>query len=480
MLIFALVLASAATSLPEEPAPPAVRFETYATTGADGARITGELGRIFVPEDRAKQGGAEVEIAFVRFRTRSENPGPPVFYLAGGPGASGVELCVRPATGRLVRLLDSHDVIGIDQRGTGLSRPNLAGTGSFAWDLPLDRAITRDEMIAAATSAAERCVAHWKERGVDLAAYHTDASADDIEAVRRALDIERIITWGESYGTHLSLAYLRRHGGHVARSVLLRVEGPDHTLKLPSTTQRHLERFHELVAADPSFREDIPDVLGLVKGLLVRLTQQPVPVVAMQAGGEEPIVLGAFDLQYWLSNALGLAFAMRDVPAALLAMSNGDWTALGTFAIDARRGETGSAMALAMDCASGASAARLARIEAERRDPANLLGDAVNVPYPSACAPCGPSALGETFRAPIRSDVPVLFVSGDLDARTPPENVDEIRAGFARGVHVLVRNAGHEPIEMMSAEFRALLGDFLAGRKVESRTIELPAPRFRR
>ncbi|MBK7642106.1 MAG: alpha/beta fold hydrolase [Planctomycetes bacterium] len=323
-------------------------------------------------------------------------------------------------------------------------------------------------------------MAHWKERGVDLAAYHTDASADDVDEVRRALGIEQLILWGESYGTHLSLAYLRRHGLHVARAVLLRVEGPDHTLKLPGTTQRHLERLHQLVAADPSICAELPDLLGAVQGLLARLAAEPVRVVAPHEGGEESVVLGPFDLQYWLANALGLTFEMRDVPAAILAMTRGDWSTLGAWAIDARRGETGSAMALAMDCASGASAARLARIEAERRDPANLLGDAVNLPYPGACAPCGTPALGDGFRAAFQSEVPVLFVSGDLDARTPPENVDEIRAGFVCGAHVLVRNAGHEPIEMQSLEFRALLHDFLAGKPIASRTIELPAPRFGR
>ncbi|MFN0007108.1 MAG: alpha/beta hydrolase [Planctomycetota bacterium] len=110
----------------------------------------------------------------------------------------------------------------------------------------------------------------------------------------------------------------------------------------------------------------------------------------------------------------------------------------------------------------------------------STLGDAVNVPYPDACAPCGASRLGDAFRAPLRSDVPVLLVSGDLDARTPPENADEIRAGLVKGVHVIARNAGHEPVEMMSPEFRALLLDFLAGKPVESQTAVLPAPRFRR
>lgn len=458
--------------------PPEIRWEPYSTRGADGQPLEGQLGRIRVPEDRARPDGARIEIAFVRFGTSDPEPGPPVFYLVGGPGPSGVEHCVGPATGRMLRLLDHHDVIGIDQRGTGLSRPNLEEEAHFPYELPLDRPVTRDEYVSAYSAAVARCAAHWKERGVELAAYDSVESADDVDDVRRALGIERILTWGESYGTHLTLAYLRRHAAHVARSVMIRVEGPDDTWKLPSTTQRHLERLGELVAADPAFGGAPADFVATMRELLAALAAKPVAAVGERDGVEVPVVVGPYDLQTYVADALGLAFRLRALPASIRRMAAGDWSELGTHALELRRGEVGSAMALMMDCSSGASAARLARIERERRDPANLLGDAANGPYPAACAACGGPDLGAAYRQPFRCDVPALFVSGDLDARTPPENVEAIRAGFAQHAHVLVRNAGHESIEMLAPEYRALLKDFLRGGKVESATIELPQPRF--
>lgn len=457
---------------------PAVRWEPYETRGADGKPLAGELGRIRVPEDRSSPDGATIEIAFVRFRTADPEPGPPIFYLVGGPGPSGVEHCVRPATGRLLKLLDHHDVIGIDQRGTGLSRPNLAEGPRFEIELPADRPVGREEVIAAHARALERAAAHWRERGVDLAAYDTIESADDVEDVRRALGIPRIATWGESYGTHLSLAYLRRHAAHVARSVMFRVEGPDHTWKLPSTTQRHLEALHRLVGADPAFASSLPDLLGAVRGLLEALEKEPARVEAGD-GRATGIVLGPYDLRSYLASTLGLAMELRDLPAAIVDMTRGDWGRVAEHALEARRGDLGSAMPWSVDCASGATAARLRRIDAERADPANLLSDAVNVPYPGVCAALGSPDLGDAFRGGLACDVPVLFVSGDLDARTPPENVEEIRGGFPNHAHVLVRNAGHESLEMLSPEFRELLLRFLAGGKVESRVIELPAPKLR-
>lgn len=481
MLAFAFTLLQVSTPLASVPSAPhaaardTIRWEPYSTVGVDGAPLDGELGRLRVPETRAKSNGKTIELAFVRFRTTNPKPGPTIVYLVGGPGPSGIENCLGPVTGRRVRLLDFADVIALDQRGTGLSRPNLEDGPRFEYSLPTDRAITREDFIAAFTSAVERCVAHWTSAGVDLSAYDTNASADDVEDLREALGLASITTWGESYGTHLSLALLRRHPEHIARSVLVRVEGPDHTLKLPSTTQRHLERLHALVAANPGISAALPDFQASVRGLLARLRAEPVKV---ELDGGRSVVIGAFDLQSYLANALGLVSELRDVPARVHALTLGDWSGFAEHVHRERRGEVGSAMALMMDCASGASKARLARIAKEAQDPRNLLGDAVNVPYPAVCAACGAPDVGDAFRGPLECDVPVLFVSGDLDARTPPENVDEIAGGFAKAVHVRVTNAGHESLEVLSPEYLELLKAFLRGEEVASTTIVLPEPRF--
>lgn len=456
-----------------------VRWTPHELTGPDGKPLECELGRLRVPETRSKPDGAQIELAFVRLRTSHPKPAPPCFYLVGGPGPSGIEYCVRPAAGRHLRLLDTRDVIGIDQRGTGASRPNLAEGPQFHYELPLDRPATRESFDAAYRAAAERCLAHWRAQGVDPSAYNTFESAEDLESVRAALGLEQIVLWGESYGTHLALEYLRRHSDRVAGAVLVRTEGPDQTLKLPSTTQRYLEQLHTLVAADPEASKLLPDTLGAVRELLAQLTEKPVKLTATHAGGELEFLVGPFDLQFHLANALGLAFELRDAPAELLRMRRGDWGPLADSALMLRRGEVGSAMALMMDCSSGASPARLARIAAERADASNLLSDAVNAPYPAACAACGPTPVGERLRAPLESDARVLFVSGGIDARTPPSNVEELSAGFPNHAHVIADSAGHESIELLSPEYRELLARFLAGETVESRTLALPPPRFR-
>lgn len=475
----AVALALVATGQTPDPAH-AVRWEPYTGEAADGSPLDGRMGRIRVPERRGVEGSATIEIAFVVYASEAASPGPPIVYLAGGPGASGVEHCAREATDPRLRLLDHGDVIGIDQRGTGQSRPNLSDGPAFEYELPLDRPVTRDELAAAYAGAVARCVDHWTGVGVDLAAYDTEESADDVEAVRAALGLDEIRLWGTSYGSHLALSVLRRHPEHVARAVLMKVEGPDDTWKLPSTVQRRLEQVHERVAADPALAEAMPDFLGTVRGLLRQLEAEPVTATVERGGEVHSVVIGPLDVQVALSEALGFASMTADLPLVVHMMTQGEWRHMMGVAFRDRTGSVDSAMALSMDCSSGASAARMKRIERERKDPANLLSDAISAPfYPSTCAPCGESALGKDFREPFRCDVPVLFVSGDLDARTPPENVEAIRKGFTHHAHVLVEGTGHDARELESEAYRELVHAFLAGGEVASTTIHLQPVEFR-
>ncbi len=79
---------------------------------------------------------------------------------------------------------------------------------------------------------------------------------------------------------------------------------------------------------------------------------------------------------------------------------------------------------LLMTCASGASTERAKRIATEAKLPL-LLGNSVNFGTAELCQALG-NDLGEKFRAPIRSKVPVLLISGTLDGTTPVQNAEEL------------------------------------------------------
>ncbi len=208
---------------------------------------------------------------------------------------------------------------------------------------------------------------YWREQGLDLEAYNTVQSADDIEAVAAALGLEKIVLYGTSYGTHLGLSFLRRHPERVARAVMVRVEGPDQSYKLPSQVQLQLERFAADLAADELYAELLPDAVGTLRDLLAQLDEDEISVEYTPqsedgaSGDPVELLLSPWDLRVGVSNELGDTRARESPAPALLQLSRGDWSPLAETAYSERSGSMLPAMALMMDCHSGASAGRQRR-----------------------------------------------------------------------------------------------------------------------
>jgi hypothetical protein len=130
-------------------------------------------------------------------------------------------------------------------------------------------------------------------------------------------------------------------------------------------------------------------------------------------------------------------------------------------------------MTIAMDCASGLTAARRNLIAEEAKR--TLLGDAINLPFPEVCAGVNVPDAGETFRAPLRSDVPALLISGTLDGRTRPRQAEELRSGMPNAEHLIIEGAGHsDPLFLSSPKILEAMKAFLRGEKLRERVIALP------
>src|SRR5437667_8117517 len=85
-------------------------------------RIGAEIGRLLVPERRSNPDSRLIELAFVRVKSTAQQPGPPLVYLAGGPGLSGIDdLRSEKLYPWFTALRQVGDVIALDQRGTGLA-----------------------------------------------------------------------------------------------------------------------------------------------------------------------------------------------------------------------------------------------------------------------------------------------------------------------------------------------------------------------
>jgi pimeloyl-ACP methyl ester carboxylesterase len=454
-----------------------VKITPYVFENSKTEKVDAELGVLLVPENRGNPLSNLIELAFVRFKSTAKNPGAPIVYLAGGPGGSGVGTAIGSRFPLFMAMREIGDVIAFDQRGTGMSKPNL--TCYERWDLPLDVPPSRELLVRVARERARDCADYWRDwQRVDLTGYNTNESADDLEDLRKALGAKQISLWGISYGTHLSLAMLRRHPHSIHRAILAGIEGPDHSYKLPSNIQKHLADLDRTVKNDPTLNKEIPDFLGLMKTVLDRLEKEPatVEVTDPRTKQKVKVTVNKFALQFLTANNIGTTVTST-YPAIYYAASKGDYSMVAEAWLNQTRAGFGSAMSYMMDCASGITAARRERIAREAKE--TLLEDLTDVVIPAACDAWGSPDLGDDFRSPVKSNVPTLFISGTLDARTPVSNAEEYRAGFTNSTHLIIDGAVHsDPLFLSSPKIKDVMLEFMRGARVSTEKIELPPFKF--
>jgi pimeloyl-ACP methyl ester carboxylesterase len=188
------------------------------------------------------------------------------------------------------------------------------------------------------------------------------------------------------------------------------------------------------------------------------------------------VVVNKFVLQYFVANNIGTTVT-ASFPAMFYRASKGDFTDLADFWLRATRDGIGSAMSYMMDCASGQTAARRERIASEAKE--TLLEDIFNFPFPGVCEEWKAPDLGDEFRSLVKADVPMLFISGTLDARTPISNAEEYRAGFPNSTHIIIDGAVHsDPLFLSSPKIKEGMLEFLKGQPVTTTRIAAPRMKF--
>jgi len=174
-------------------------------------------GKLTVYENRKTRTGRTLDLKVVVLpafdqKTKAE----PLFDLAGGPGAASTEGAPFYAgPGKEYRR--RHDVICVDQRGTGqsnrLSIPQEKTPQHYLREMyPVDYV---------------KEMRHTLEQGADLTKYTTSIAMDDLDDVRAWLGYDKINLFGWSYGTRAALVYMRQHPEHVRSAILLCVAPMD-------------------------------------------------------------------------------------------------------------------------------------------------------------------------------------------------------------------------------------------------------------
>lgn len=457
---------------------PNLTFEPYTFTPQSGDSVEAEMGTLVVPYDRSDPDSATIALKFVRFPATTDDPGPPLVYLAGGPGGSGIGSARGVRFELFMKLRALGDVIAWDQRGTGLSEPQYSLEGSFS--APYEGAMSEDWIAAQFAQVARQARAQFERDEFDPAPLNTNASADDLESLRVALGENSLRLWAISYGSHLALATAKRHPDSISSMVLAGVEGLGDTYKLPSQAEAPIAALSREIAQHPVYGELIPDFAQLMREVLERAEREPyaVEIEHPESGERVTALIGRLELEFAAWGALFRRDRMQMLPAGFLSVHMGRTELLAQVATGAR-GTSGrmGAMSLAMDCASGASAERLDRIE--RESPGSLFGRSMNFRMQALCPELGIPDLGDEFREPLRSDMPVLCLSGEFDVRTPPSNAEAILEHLPNGHHVIITRAGHDnDLWVSSPKIAECIVAFFRGEAIPHDRIELPPIEF--
>src|SRR5687768_2476807 len=398
-----------------------------------------KCGEYEVFENRATRDGRKIKLKIVVFPATGPNrEHDPFVYIPGGPGSSATEDApfVAPA---YTKIRERHDLLFIDQRGTGGSHPlnceffNPADPQSYlGYFYPLEQ--------------VKKCRTQLESKA-DLTLYTTPIAMDDLEEVRAALGYEQLNLFGVSYGTRASLVYLKRHPKSV-RTVTLQGVAPTNQYMPLDFAQAHERALHGVIkecAADPACNQAFPDLRNKSKAVLERLMKGPVEVaVPEQETGIRKVNLsrnlGAEAIRYLLYSPTG---ASR-VPFTLHSAAQGNFTPLAEAALYYRRRivATGSnGLYLSITCAEDLPWIKPG--EGERLAANTFLGDYRLKQQSEACALWPRAPVPEDYSQPTASDAPVLILTGEWDPVTPQANGDAIAKFLPNSLHLVVPDGAH-------------------------------------
>ena len=405
-----------------------------------------DCGYLVVPEDRNNPSSPDIKLAVAILRHPGGNPEPdPIIRLHGGPGGGYLRFMEVAFQDDATLFPANRDVIAFDQRGVGLSQPELGcpelGKGMVSiQSYVLDGAhVTEAGYRSHLAELAEECAAELS-KVADLSAYNTETSAADVNDLRIAFGYDTINIHAGSYGTRLARYLMRIHPENI-RSIILdapSTSGPVQTAV--GGVVKAMDETFEGCSLDPACNEAFPDLRGSWLETMERLEEEPETIPVFHDLTGEP-----FDLEI---NPSTLGFAMRlmdqstgslgAIPIAIDQAHKGEYGAIGKVweGIAARLdGFSSTGAAMSMNCSDAAQTnSRDALYEAialapewERYYAASPFDGDTRL---EICERWDVRPLQFDHSQPLTSDIPTLLLVGEFDAAVNFDNAHAIAANL--------------------------------------------------
>ncbi|MEW5985820.1 MAG: alpha/beta fold hydrolase [Chloroflexota bacterium] len=395
------------------------------------ASFQAECGVLVVPENRSDPRSRLIALPVLRLPASGPAAPEPIFFLAGGPGASNIMGAGAPPEWMWAK----HDLVAVGYRGAD---------GSAILDMPeVDEAmkgvggdLLSEESLANVTEAFARGAARLQAEGVDLAGYTIPEVVADMEAARAALGYERINLFSHSYGTRIAQIYAYLYPDSLYRSVQLAVNPPGRMVQEPEMIDAQFERVAELCAQDPVCSARTDDLAETIRYVAHNMPKRWLFL---------PIDPGKVKVNTFLN--LDTPGANATLYDAFIAAEDGDASGLALaslaydfFLPDQIWGDSFAKAASADYDPVRNYGAELDPADSVMGSPYGLLLWSSAGAWPVAPIPAG-------LRQPQYTDVETLLISGSIDFLTPPQYATgELLPYLNRGRQVIMAEHGHNDV----------------------------------
>lgn len=445
-LIFALALVLELFGQPTFSQKYPILIEPYPKLVKADPRLILKAGYLVVPENRDKPEGRKVKIPFFFVRRPDQDTREHVsIYMTGGPGYSttmGID-SISYNSG----FLKYGGFIAFDQRGSKRAIPSLeADEVHEAIRKSYREGKNKDSLVTLAVKSAREKLT---SQGIDLSAYNTAESVEDINDLRLALGLDSLNLVGISYsgGLMLSMAKIHSEG---ARLLLLNSPLPSF-VTYEEGALNNINEALEQVFANCTADSGIvyKDLKTRFHSYFTNLGSSRFKIRYLEKNSVDSITInyGKQELLDAIVNRLNTA-QVKTVPFVISEIVNGRAQQYVREVLDdyfAGNPSISLAMRYSIYC-SGQIAFADPKVEKqqERRFPW-LAGYAFNNVDHRICDCWKVKPERKVIREKVRSKIPALISAGDADPWCRPYYNRLIKRGMPNAQLLILHDKGHGP-----------------------------------
>lgn len=407
------------------------------------------FGYLKVLENRNNTNGRTIELPIYIFKSRNPNPKKdPIIYTVGGPGSTTMYSAQYMKS---YNYLDDRDVILFEQRGTEFSKPHLDcpewAEAIYTSNLPDFDERETDHLFE---KAALACRQRLKEQKIDLNQYKTNTIAADLNDLADVLDIKSYNLLTISYSTKIAQVLLRDYPKRI-RSVVMDSPLPLEVNYEEESISNLVESVNKLLsdcASNIDCSKRYPNLKERFWNFLLEKTNTPLEVYVKNPNTDkkELFYLTGSDLITIVSSAS--TSNVINIPSEIDKLLQNDLSTVTSMLSNIYKNKgsgSGIGMRLSVWCAEEQPFSCEDAIYTESNKYPELLGLESVVYSSTICDIWSVKKVLDIENKPVKSDIPVLLISGEYDNETPPKWAARMKTNLSHSFHLVFKGWKHTP-----------------------------------